>query len=293
MLIPLEQPWFLLLIPLGILAVWKLTGQKEGLGFSSVTLLKGLNTGLSFLILERVLLSLFIVASAFILARPIQEIKNTIPVYKEARDISVVLDLSGSMDGKDGKKLKTAKDVIIKFVEARPQDRVALFVFEDIAYMEWPLSSDHQSLIARLKDVTGGGGTIISSGIIAAFEHQKTYGQAHGAVIIVSDGSSEVLPKEKEAIEAALGNTKLYWISIGEEEPLALAFETYLKSLGGKVYQGKFEDLDKIFSEISQLESSPVVWEIHTKTVYQFGILPLIAFLSLLGVGLVEIILEI
>lgn len=292
--IPLEQPWFLLLIPLGMIAVWKLVRQRGGIGYSTVSLLKGLRVGTSLLIIERLLILIFIVASALILASPTQVVKESVPIYKDARDIVLVLDLSGSMFESSSMKIKTARSVISDFVQGRPQDRIAFFAFENKAYLEWPLSTDHETLIARVNNVTGGGGTTISSGVIAGLEHQAQYGQGSGAVIIVSDGVSEVKPKEKEAIEDSIGTTMLYWIWIGDKDAAhALEFKAYVESLGGKVFQGEAEDLDEIFNEISQLEASPVIWEQHTNTVYNYGALPAIAFFALLGAGLVDLMREV
>ena len=293
MSIPLEQPWFLLLIPLGVVAVWKLVRQKGGIGFSTAALLEGIRVGASLLLMERILLIGFIVAGAVILARPTRIVKSAVPVYKESRDILLVLDVSGSMSDTASRKIKTAKSVIAEFVAGRPQDRIALFVFENRAFLEWPLSVDHQTLVARLTSVSGGGGTTISTGIIAALEHQAQFGKSRGAVIVVSDGVSEVKPEEREAIESALGKTKIYWIWIGGSDKLALEFGEYVESLGGKVYQGEAKDLAEIFSEISRLETSPVVWEQHITTVYRFGALPLTAFLSLLGAGLIDLLREV
>lgn len=292
--IPLEQPWFLLLIPLGAIAVWKLVRQKGGIGFSTTTLLEGMRVGASLLFVERILLIIFISAGAIILARPTRVVKNAVPVYKQARDIAIVLDMSGSMSQGVGSKLQTARIVIAEFVKGRPQDRIAFITFEIKAYLEWPLSTDHETLIARLESVRGGDGTVIASGLIAALEHHQQFGQNRGAVIVVSDGVSEVKPEEKDRIEAALGKNKIYWIWIGEkDEKLALEFADYVRSLGGKVYQGEAADLEEIFSEISRLETSPVVWEQHVSTIYNFGFLPLLAFLGLLGAGLVDLLREV
>lgn len=290
---PLEYPVFLLLIPVGVVAVWKLTRQKSGIGFSSALLLKGIGIGSSLLILERLFLVVFVVTCSLILARPTRLTKTVVPVYKEARDISLVLDISGSMNGDS---LKTAAAVIGEFVKGRPQDRIALFVFNSDAFLEWPLSLDHETLAFRLNQQTADGSTTIASGLIAGLKHQQTYGQNPGALIVVSDGGSIVQPKEKTAIESALGETKLYWIWIregDEEETTAQRFGVYVTSLGGKVYRSGLEELDDIFIEISKLEASPVLYEQHVGTVYNFGVLPLLALISLLLAGLVNTVREV
>lgn len=108
-------------------------------------------------------------------------------------------------------------------------------------------------------------------------------------MIILSDGISEVKPEEKLTIKRSLGKTKLYWILIGSgDDDLTRDFERYIKSLGGTVYLGEAADLKRIFGEISKLESSPVTMEEKVTTTYRFGILPLLAFVSLLIAGAIE-----
>lgn len=290
----LEFPIFLFLIPLGLFAVAKLVRQKSGIGFSSAALLKGIGVvGLPLLRLEQLGLAVFVIAASLILARPTRSVKSSEPVYQQARDIAVVLDISGSMTAEE--KLKIAKDVIADFVSRRPQDQIALISFDTRAFLEWPLSLDHDALVYRLRRIATGGGTRISSGIIAGLKHLRSHGQNPGAILVVSDGGSEITPEEKGAIESNLGETRLYWIWIesGEPDELAEQFGDYVTRLGGKVFRGKITQLGQIFTEIDQLEASPVVWQQHVTTVYRFGVLPQIALVSLLLAGLTNMLREI
>src|SRR3989338_6691394 len=286
----LEYTLFLLTIPLGLIAVYKLVRQNSGIGFSSANLLAGIRVRVSPLRVERVFLSIFVVASALILARPTRLEKTSVPVYAQARDISLVLDVSGSMTGEN---IETAKSVIAEFIEGRPGDRIALFTFNTEGFLDWPLSLDHETTIYRLKHVVVSGGTRIAAGLITGLKHQQQFGQNPGALIVISDGGSILAPEEKEAIQTALGQTRLYWIWITQkgagEDQTALQFGVYVTDLGGKVYRGGTEDLDEIFRQIHQLEASPVLYERHVSTVYQFGVLPALALVSLALAGLVHI----
>ena len=288
----LELPWFLLLIPLGLVAVGKLVRQKSSLGFSSSTLLKDVGLGFPLLALEKLFLSVFVSAVSLILARPTQAVRNSVPVYQKARDISLVLDTSGSMVSQ---KIETATAVVSEFVAGRPQDRIALFVFNTDAYLEWPLSLDHEPLILRLNQARAGGGTRIASGVIAALEHQRRYGQNAGAIIVVSDGGSAVTSEERSAIEASLAQTKFYWIWIvGDDyDQMAQDFGIYVTSLDGQIFRGGIEDLDEIFNQINQLEASAVLYEQRVITVYHFGALPLVALISLLLAAVVDLVREV
>lgn len=291
----LQQPWFLLLIPLGLFLIWKQFRQKSGLGFST-KLLTGLTLKLSPLQLERIFLSIFLICSTILLAQPTQSLRTSIPISQQARDIVIVVDISGSMQAtKDGSKLKTAIEVITEFANERPSDLLALITFDSKAYLEWPLSSDHQSLIYRLNHLPQGGGTVISNGFLTGLNHLQQYGHNSGAIIIVSDGASEVTFEERQAIEKKLGNTRVYWIWIKDDTDVELAeeFGAYVKSLDGKVYQGELGQLDQFFSEISKLESSPVVWENQTVTHYYYGPLPYLSLGSLILAAILHFLREV
>lgn len=290
-MIPLEYPGFLVLVPLALFAVWKMVRQKGVIGFSSTVLLTGIRLPFSLLIVERLFLGLFATVAIVILARPIQVTKRAVPVYQDARDIAIVLDISGSMLNP---KLSTAADVIAEFVASRPVDRIALVSFNDTAVLDWPLSADHEALIFRLRQLLASGGTRISSGLIEGLTHLAQFGENPGAIIVVSDGSSEVKPEEKTAIESALGKTRLFWIWIGEQtDPDAVAFEQYFKSLGGKVYTTEIGELSEMLMQISQLEMSPVFWQQQVSVRYQFGLLPMVALISLMVAGLVDMFREV
>lgn len=287
-----EQPWFLLLIPIGVIVSWKLVTQKSAIGFSSTQLLEGIKVGKTLLWFEKACFCLFLTSSFLILARPIQSVTTLVPTYKEARDIIFVLDTSTSMSS--DKKIGTAVEVISEFVTSRPQDRIALVTFDTKSHLEWPLSADHEPLIFRLSRVQLGGGTKIAGGIITGLEHRSEYGQNSGAIIIVSDGVSEISQAEKNSIETLLDETKLYWILIGrEDEKLALEFARFIKGLGGDVYPGEIEQLKEILADISKLEATPVVWEEQSTTTYHFGILPALAVISLLLVGMANVLREV
>lgn len=290
--LPFEYPAILALIPLGIIAVFKLVRQKGRLGFSSTALLKGVGPALPLLLLERLFLAILVVAAALILARPTRLVKNSVPVYQEARDITLVIDTSGSMSGEN---ITTAAKVSTEFIAGRPNDRIGLISFNDFAFLEWPLSLDHESLVYRLGHLKAQGGTVIAAGMIAGLA-QLQDSKNPGAIIVVSDGGSQVTPEEKETIQAIRGQTRIYWIWIkegSEEDEVAAEFGLYLKEIGGTVYEAGVEDLPQIFDEIDQLEASPVLYEQRVVTTYNFGLLPYLAVASLLFAGLVEMVREV
>lgn len=284
-MIPLEYPGFLVFM-LVLFVVWRLVRQKGVIGFTVP--LAGIRLPFSLLTLERLFLGLFFTVSIVILARPIQVTKRAVSVFRDAGDIAIVIDISGSMQNE---RLDTAVDVIAEFVESRPGDRIALISFNDYAYLDWPLSADHEALIYRLRQLYAYAGTQIASGLIEGLTHLQELGENPGAIIVVSDGASKVKPEEKITIESALGKTRLFWIWIGDQTDAdAIAFEQYFRSLGGNVYNAEIGELSEMLTQISELEMSPVLWEQQVSSTYQFGVLQMVAIVGLILAGLVMIV---
>ena len=293
----LEKPLFLLVIPVGIALVWLLVRQRVKVGFSQNELLTGMpNIPLN--LVQKLVLSLAIGLLGIALAQPMRYTTTPVPVYVQARDIVISLDISGSMistvpiGGKLTGKLTLAKSVIEDFVAARPQDRISIVVFDTRSFLEWSFSIDHRALLMQLEQIKTTGGTQIGQGLTVALEQLVLYGNQEGAVILLSDGESELKPEEKEKIELLLAQTHphLYWITIGDQNnPLTVKFRGYVAGWGGKVYLISPEELQEVFDEISQLESSPVVYEQSATTRVEFGPLLFILAGALALVSLLEI----
>lgn len=295
----LEKPLFLLVIPIGVALVWLLVRQRIRVGFSQLELLTGVR-GVPINLVQKLIFSLAIILLGIALAQPMRYTTTTVPLYVEARDIVISLDISGSMSSflrtpihrQSAGKLALAKSVIADFVAANPQDRIAIVTFDTRAYLEWPLSIDHRAFLAQLEQIRAGGGTMIGQGFIAALEQLDLYGNQSGAVLIVSDGISDVTPEEKKQIELLLSQTHahLYWIVIGSQtQPITIELRAYFEGLGGKTYSVNPEELEEVFDEISRLETSPVVYEQVSSSRPEFGPLLFVTAGVLALVSLLEI----
>jgi Ca-activated chloride channel homolog len=139
-----EKHWFWLLLALPVMIAWYLIRLRKNEGefnFSSFTLLKGIRTSTkarfrhSLFILRLLAFTLMIAA----LARP-QSRSSWKDSKTEGIDIVVSLDLSLSMLAKDFKpnRIEVAKDVILDFIDARPNDRIGLVVFGGVAFTRLP-----------------------------------------------------------------------------------------------------------------------------------------------------------
>ena len=68
----------------------------------------------------------------------------------------IALDLSGSMRGEDfqpDNRLKVAKRVVSDFIGKRQNDRIGLVVFAGDAYLQSPLTVDHEIIKEILADL--------------------------------------------------------------------------------------------------------------------------------------------
>src|SRR3990170_4332697 len=159
----LEKPLFLLVIPVGVALVWLLVRQRIKVGFSQNELLTGMQP-VPLYFVQKLILSLAIGLLGIALAQPMRYTTTPVPVYVQARDIVVSLDISGSMaspvieSGSSIVKLKLAKSVIEDFVSARPQDRISIVVFDTRSFLEWSLSIDHRALLVQLEQIRTTGG---------------------------------------------------------------------------------------------------------------------------------------
>jgi Ca-activated chloride channel family protein len=182
------HPWFLLLLLLlPPLAWWRgRQGKPAAFLYSSVQLARGVSSitrsgaGRFLAAMRWLALALFIIA----LARP-QFTESETKIKASGIDIVVAIDLSGSMEAEDFElkgrrvnRLQMAKDVLKKFIEKRPGDRIGLVAFAGKAYIASPPTLDHDFLeqnVERLQLHMIEEGTAIGSGLSAAVNRLRSF----------------------------------------------------------------------------------------------------------------------
>ena len=208
---------------------------------------------------------------------------------KETRDIFIAVDKSGSMDSvildadgnSQGRKIDAAAQALKFFVERRTGDRVGLAVFDDHAYMHWPMT-DNLQIILKKADLIGsysGGGTNFETPtgpVQTTINHWREYGKAKTKVLImISDGEAPI--SDERMIELTnqmkeLGG-KIYLIGVGEtwtdpakaEDSQVQAIKKLVAGLNGRTFAAadKQQMLDAV-STIDALEKSHVEVEVTT-----------------------------
>jgi Ca-activated chloride channel family protein len=227
--------WLLLVIPLMIFwYVWRLKKHEGEFNFSSFTLFKGIQSS-SRAKFRHVLFVFRIVALALIiaaLARPQSRSswKNT---KTEGIDIMISMDVSLSMLAKDFKpnRIEVAKEVIMDFIDARPNDRIGLVIFGGEVFTQCPLTSDHKVLKNMFPQIKAGSlnqGTAIGLGLAGAVARIKESKAKSKVIIFISDGVNnvgEIAPLTAGDLAKTYG-IRVYCIGVGSKgkalQPVAM-----------------------------------------------------------------------
>ena len=161
-------------------------------------------------------------------------------------DLIVAIDVSKSMLARDIKpnRLERVKLSISNLIEDLKGDRVGLIAFAGSAFLQCPLTLDHQAFVNTLKNLEVGtirtGGTDLSSPIEEA-SRSFSKDDRDKFLVLISDGEDLEAEGLKRAKEAHKEGIKIYTIGIGSEEgsriptdPLGLPAKNFLLNPEGK-----------------------------------------------------------
>ena len=243
--------------------------------FSSLSLFPGARTAWrtrlrpALLVLRVAALVLLIAA----LARP--QVVKAAEISAEGIDITVVLDVSGSMSqagfgSTTTTKIDAVKRVASDFVGGLKDDRVGLVVFGTEALLLAPLTLDHEAVQRLLApvDASGrlvGGSTAIGTGLATGLNVLRDSTARAKVVVLLTDGennSGQITPLDASRAAKLLG-VRVYAIgailsserqrgSIPVDEALMREMS---ESTGGRYFSASDETaLRQIYAEIAQLE---------------------------------------
>jgi Ca-activated chloride channel homolog len=267
-------------------------GQAAAFVYSSVDLVRpisGLHRSQAGAILANLrwlALALFLVA----LAQP-RLVRGESHVKASGIDIVVALDLSGSMRSEDfgpgQSRIKLAKEVLGKFIDNRPNDRIGLVAFAKDAYIASPPTLDHDYLQHQLDRLDIGvineSATAIGSALMTALNRIKDLKDKSKIVILMTDGennSGKVSPMTAADAAQALA-VKVYTIGIGRQgtAPYPIGKNQWgqmqyrdmavdvdedtltkiAQQTGGKYYRADTADtMRRIYADIDRLETTEV-----------------------------------
>ncbi len=224
---------------------------------------------------------LFVIAAA----RPVW-IGEPIILEKEARNIVLTLDVSGSMEEQDfdinGQpltRLEMVKRLADDFIEKRKGDNLGLVIFGSESYTYAPLSPDTKTLTGLMDEIgigIAGTQTAMGDALALAVQTVTSVPEKARIVILMSDGYANAgVVQTDEAIKIAQkAGVKVYTIGIGSDQatiqdflgfiqmnaPLDLDEDTLrhiAQETGGQYFRAKTSaDLAKIYQLIDNLETT-------------------------------------
>lgn len=288
-MIEFAYPWWILALPLPLVAYFALPAYKERKSsvkvpfFRRLVELTGEKPSRGAVVLERMLfqkawlvISWVLIVGA--LAKP-QWVGEPIIIEKSGRDLMIAVDLSGSMEatdflndsGQQVDRLTAVKSVLTEFISQRVHDRLGLIVFGDAPFLQAPFTEDHDTwltLLAETEAGMAGMSTAFGDAIglsIKAFDNSDTENRV---LIVLTDGNdtgSKVPPVDAAKVADQLGVT-IYTIAIGDPETTgeeALDIETLQRiaeiTSGGYYQALDREQLENVYHQINALE--PAVFE--------------------------------
>lgn len=311
-----EKHWFWLFLLLPLMIVWyfiKLKRYEGEVHFSSFDNFAGIKTSLKARLRHLVLVMRLLGVSLIILAlaRP-QSRSSWKDIKTEGIDIVISMDISLSMLAKDFKpnRLEVAKEVVMDFIDARPNDKIGLVIFSGEAFTQCPLTVDHKILKNMFPEIKAGmldQGTAIGLGLADAVARIKDSKAKSKVIILISDGVSnvgEIAPLTAGEIAKTYG-LRVYTIGVGTKgkalQPVAMypngqleydyvdveideAVMTKISEMtGGKYFRATDkESLSSICREIDKLEKTIISEKSFTNKAEHFLPLGVAALIALL-----------
>jgi Ca-activated chloride channel family protein len=226
-------PLALLAAPLA-LVLFYLTWRKAGAALiPTISLVKTLPRSIKLrlrLPLLGVLATSFILLLSAAAARP-QRVTQLESGTKR-RNLVLALDASRSMEAVDFSsgsqqlsRMTAVKRVVRQFIQARAEDRIGVVVFGSKAFVQAPLTLDHQLLLDLISDLSpriAGDGTAIGDGLGLSLKRLREAPADSSTVILLTDGvsnSGQLDPLEAAEIAKAAG-IKVHTIGIGSNRDI-------------------------------------------------------------------------
>ena len=224
---------------------------------------------------------MFVIAAA----RPVW-IGDPITLNKEARNIMLTLDVSGSMEendfdinGRPMTRLEMVKHLAKDFIQKRTGDNLGLVIFGSEAYTYAPLSPDTKTLTGLMNEIgigIAGNQTAMGEALALAVQSVTSVPDNARIVILMSDGFSNAgtVTMDEALTLAKNANVKVYTVGIGSDKQQAQDFFGFVqlgssldldeetltkvaKETGGQYFRAKSTaDLKKIYQLIDALETT-------------------------------------
>ena len=229
------------------------------------------------------------------LARPQMINQTSQSLRQKGIDIMMVLDISLSMliedMGDSQTRLESAKQVVIDFINGRPQDRIGLIVFSGESFTLAPLTFDHALLHKSLARLNAPSpikpGTAIGTALLNSAVRLKHSPAESRLIIFLTDGDNNAgFVSPETALQVVKRHKiKVYTIGLGSKKGLlpikhkeksadgvsfyskkwvpSIINKALLREIssqtGGLFFMAKDQfSLQKIFKTIDEMETYPI-----------------------------------
>ena len=149
---------------------------------------------------------------------------DTEGINRKGIDIVIALDVSKSMLATDlaPSRLERAKQLINKFMNAMPNDRIGLVLFAGKAYLQMPLTTDHGAaamfVSSASPDAVPQQGTVVSEALRRSANAFNAAERRFKAVVLISDGEDHDAEAVNTAKELAEQGMMISTVGIGSPE---------------------------------------------------------------------------
>lgn len=257
--------WALGLLPVFLFLAFR-WGRTPKFVYSNAPLVMRLAVSRWQMRILRILLAVALASLAVALADP-QLPGMRANVLVTTRCTALSIDVSGSMgilfdDATKQTTLDVAREVALKFVEARPTDRMGLILFNVQAYRVQRLSLEHETLIAWLsqkQEPTNG--TNIHLGILGGIVVlEKSSAGCGRTLILITDAGDAIEPGIMMTIREGFKELgiQFFWVQMGVGAASA-DLELLARETGGRGFMAKDAgEMRRAFETVRNLVSKPI-----------------------------------
>jgi len=268
-----DYPYAFLLLIVYFICIFLCKKKSQSIYFSNIKMLKSATKQQGYLIkVIKFTLFLFMIIT---LSNPVKK-GDIIINHNKGYEISLILDASGSMA--ENEKFKTTKKILTNFIKKRKNDRIALSIFADFAYVAVPLTYDKDSLLQLLKyikvGVAGQRQTALYEALYLSSDLFKTSNAKVKIAILLTDGidNTNTIPLDVAIAKAKKYGIKVYTIGIGKQgdyNPKVL--QKIAKQTNGIFYEANsVKKIQDIYKQIDLLEKSKIKTQKFVKKDYYY-----------------------
>lgn len=184
-----------------------------------------------------------------------EKVRDAVTKIKGSRDVALVLDCSGSMDGEPISRMRSAATDFVE-VAASPNVRVGLVAYESNSAVLSPLSANLSSLGSSISRLESGGNTYMEAGLRDGMQLLGSdSGDRRRIVVLMSDG----LPNEGKTGSELVSyvdtlkedNVKVYTLFFGDDEG-GRQLLAELASEGCNFNANNTDELEGFFNDIAE-----------------------------------------